>query len=230
LADPQNQIGKVVLILFVVLLAFDLAPRILNPAQTPETTTHEASQQSSKTEDAIPEPTKKKEEHFETQASYTRDTDPTGKDPFQRTMNTLHVSYCTSWSYKSNFEQLKNYLGSKHTGLYVTGSEYPLTPTKALLSKLLTIVQYALYALLFFGQQIFDKLGMPPPAIYYRLTQNKAISFIMIMLVMGNINSMLTSSGAFEIEFNDQLIFSKIRTGRMPDVQEIENILAVHGI
>jgi len=94
----------------------------------------------------------------------------------------------------------------------------------------LTIVQYALYALLFFGQQIFDKLGMPPPAIYYRLTQNKAISFIMIMLVMGNINSMLTSSGAFEIEFNEQLIFSKIRTGRMPDVQEIENILAVHGI
>jgi len=225
LADPQNHIGKVVLILFVVLLAFDLAPRILNPTQTPETTTNEASQQSSKTEDVIPEPTKKKEQQFETQASYTRDT-----DPFQRTMNTLHVSYCTSWSYKSNFEQLKNYLTARYPALYITGSEYPLTPSKALLSKLLTVVQYALYALLFFGQQIFDKLGMPPPAIYHRLTQNKAISFIMIMMVMGNINSMLTSSGAFEIELNDNLIFSKIRTGRMPDVQEIENILAVSGI
>ena len=95
---------------------------------------------------------------------------------------------------------------------------------------MLTIVQYALYAILFFGQQIFDKLGMAPPALYYRMTQNKAISFIMIMMLMGNLNSMLTSTGAFELELNGMVIFSKIQTGRMPDVREIESILAAHQV
>ena len=93
MADPQNQIGKVVLVLFVVFLAFDLAPRILNPAQPPETTTNETSQQSSQPEDVIPEPTRKREEDLGTQATYTQES---MKDPFQSSMNTLHVSYCTS--------------------------------------------------------------------------------------------------------------------------------------
>jgi len=88
LADPQNNIGKIVLVLFVVFLAFDLAPRILNPEQPAPETTNEASKNSAQEQ--------KKEENFETQASYTKDTDPIQKDPFQRSMNTLQVSYCTS--------------------------------------------------------------------------------------------------------------------------------------
>lgn len=91
LADPQNNIGKIVLVLFVVFLAFDLAPRILNPEQPAPETTNEASKNSAQENHQ-----QKKEENFETQASYTKDTDPIQKDPFQRSMNTLQVSYCTS--------------------------------------------------------------------------------------------------------------------------------------
>jgi len=52
----------------------------------------------------------------------------------------------------------------------------------------------------------------------------------MIMMVMGSLNTMLTSTGAFELELNGKLIFSKIQTGRMPDIREIENILAAHQV
>lgn len=79
------------LVLFVVFLAIDLAPRILNPEQPAPETTNEASKNSAQDSHQ-----QKKEENFETQASYTRDTEPTKKDPFQPTMNTLQVSYCTS--------------------------------------------------------------------------------------------------------------------------------------
>jgi selT/selW/selH-like putative selenoprotein len=40
----------------------------------------------------------------------------------------------------------------------------------------------------------------------------------------------MLSSGAFEIYANDVLEYSKLETGRMPDMQIIMNILAKHNI
>jgi selT/selW/selH-like putative selenoprotein len=105
------------------------------------------------------------------------------------------------------------------------GSEYPVDPTKAFLGKVVGLIQFGLYALLFAGQFIFSKLGIPPPAFYYRLTQNKVVSFIIIMLLGNNIQSMLTKTGAFEVYLNNDLIFSKLQTGYMPSLQEIERAL-----
>jgi len=75
---------------------------------------------------------------------------------------------------------------------------------------------------------IFSKLGITPPPIYYKLAQNKMIAFFAVMILGGNIQGMVSSSGAFEIMFNDRLIFSKLQAGRMPTVPEIEDILAAY--
>jgi len=125
---------------------------------------------------------------------------------------------------------MNSYLSNRFPTLLINGSDYPVPAAKALLSKLVTLVQYALYALLFAGQMIFDKLGVTPPALYYRLVQNKVVSFFIIMIVVGNISSSFLATGAFEIQLNNQIIFSKLQTGRMPDIQEIENILRNQGI
>lgn len=112
----------------------------------------------------------------------------------------------------------------------VNGGEYPVEPFKAFLSKIVTMIQYALYALLFAGDMIFQKLGIVPPPIYYKMSQNKAVAFFVIMFVVGNISSQLVSTGAFEISLNNNLIFSKIQTGRMPSIHEIDAILMANNV
>ena len=75
------------------------------------------------------------------------------------------------------------------------------------------------------GDWIFNKLGMTPPAIYNGLKEKKFIVIMGAMFIGNNLSNMLVSSGAFEVYLDNQIIFSKLATSRMPTPQEIENAL-----
>lgn len=78
---------------------------------------------------------------------------------------------------------------------------------------------------LFFGDQIFNFLNMPHPQIYTYLKERKTIAFVGIFFFGNQISNYFWSTGAFEIYFKDQTIFSKLKTDRMPNVNEVlENI------
>ena len=94
-----------------------------------------------------------------------------------------------------------------------------------MLGKLLTYVQYAFYAIVFFGDQIFAYLKVTPPAIYQTIKAKKMLAFFLVMFLGNNIQNMLTSTGAFEITLNGDLLFSKIHTGRMPTLEEIDELI-----
>ena len=77
---------------------------------------------------------------------------------------------------------------------------------------------------------IFQAIGITPPALYHKLVQNKVMSFFVIMFLVGSIHGQIASSGAFEVYLNGDIIFSKLKTGRMPSLPEIENALKAYNL
>jgi len=80
--------------------------------------------------------------------------------------------------------------------------------------------------LMFGGDWIFSKIGIVPPAIYYRMKNNQMIVIIASMFIGNSISGSLLSTGAFEVYLDNKLIFSKLRSGLMPNIQDIDGFLA----
>jgi len=228
MSDPSKTIKKIIYILFIALFAMDFVPRIMDPASHIIT---DNKNQTSTTNTQTPQNASNNTSHPATEQagaynhSAGNTTEGYNNATYNVSMKTMNILYCASGSYKKTFDEINKEFGFAYPKLIVTGSEYPVPPMKALLAKLITCVQYALYALIFAGQIIFEKIGIQPPAIYQRLTKNKIMAFFVIMTVFGQLNNMVANTGAFEVELDHRLVYSKLETGRLPTVQEIDGIL-----
>ena len=60
-----------------------------------------------------------------------------------------------------------------------------------------------------------------PPELYYKMKDNPALTFMIVFLVIPSYVQSFANTGAFEIFLDDKLVFSKLETGRMPNVGEI---------
>ena len=80
---------------------------------------------------------------------------------------------------------------------------------------------------LFAGEFIAGMIGMPlsNEAKAY-LSENKMMLFMCLFLCNGFAQSLI-ATGAFEVEFNDVVVFSKLETGRMPRLDEL--LQGLHG-
>ncbi len=76
-------------------------------------------------------------------------------------------------------------------------------------------------ALLLFGDSIFSALKIPPPPLYLQARDNKIQSFLILFIGVNVLMGMLNSTGAFEITVGQQLVFSKLQSGRMPTADEL---------
>jgi len=110
----------------------------------------------------------------------------------------------------------------------VDGGEYPPTPQNKLIATCLQYVQYALLFVLFAGDWLFEKLAIAPPAIYLKAKDNKTMAFIMLFILGNNLIGAFLQTGAFEIYLDGTRIFSKLESGRLPALDEIER--GIHAI
>lgn len=120
---------------------------------------------------------------------------------------------------------MASYITARYPNIIVSGGEYPATPTNQMLAKVVTYAQYGIMLVMVAGDWIFRQIGIPPPAIYYKLKEKQFIVIMAVMFLGNNLSNSLTSTGAFEISIDNQLIFSKLQTGRMPSPQEVEGRL-----
>lgn len=72
---------------------------------------------------------------------------------------------------------------------------------------------------------MFQKLNMPPPQFYYAMQNNKLVVGAFLFLGLNGIKGYLGSSGAFEVFYDGQLLFSKLSTGKMPTVELIMRLV-----
>ena len=61
---------------------------------------------------------------------------------------------------------------------------------------------------------------MPEPFFYIWMTQNKMITFFAHFLI-NNFAASLITIGAFEIYYNNNLIYSKLQNGHLPSVDDL---------
>lgn len=99
---------------------------------------------------------------------------------------------------------------------------YPPTPSRAALARAVQFVQYATIAFALAGQQLADIAGIRASPEFWAGMAEKRWSLVMGAFFFGNtiVNSLL-STGAFEVLYGSDVIFSKLDTGRMPTMQEI---------
>lgn len=120
---------------------------------------------------------------------------------------------------------MKKMLETSFPGLHVVLENYPPTLPKRLLSKVVPIVQVGAIGIVMAGDQIFPRLGMTPPPLYFTLRANRFGAMATTWLLGNFVQSFLQSSGAFEVYCNGDLVFSKLEEQRFPSEFELRELI-----
>mmetsp|Transcript_49289 Transcript_49289/g.97475 ORF Transcript_49289/g.97475 Transcript_49289/m.97475 type:complete len:137 (+) Transcript_49289:192-602(+) len=123
---------------------------------------------------------------------------------------------------RNNFLGLKNFVETKYPEFIgnVYGDVYPPSPFSVAIAQLAGYVWFVGIALMFGGSMIFEQIGIPTPEIVVKMNNNKPVAF-MILFVMNSLANSLLATGAFEIYVGDDLVFSKLQSGRFPNGDEL---------
>lgn len=81
--------------------------------------------------------------------------------------------------------------------------------------------RYAGIILLVAGDWIFQKLQMPYPMWYLQMREKKLLVGATIFFGINMISNWATSTGAFEVTYGSELIYSAISTKRLPSLEDI---------
>ncbi|XP_021744769.1 selT-like protein [Chenopodium quinoa] len=139
--------------------------------------------------------------------------------------HTVTIDFCSSCSYKGTAVAMKNMLETQFPGINVALANYPPPPPKRILSKLVPVAQVGVFAIIMAGDQIFPRLGMTPPPWFYTLRANRFGTISATWLFGNFIQSYLQSSGAFEVYFDGEPVFSKLAQQRFPGEIELRDLI-----
>jgi len=134
---------------------------------------------------------------------------------------------CTSWGYKNAFAQYQKLLAERYgENVQVSLETYPVDPMKQTIASAISLVKFFLLFLIISQTNPLTLIGQAgpedaAPAWLEKLRESKVYACLMIFFVCNAIESTLTSTGAFEVYANDQLIASKLETGNVPQPNTI---------
>lgn len=91
-----------------------------------------------------------------------------------------------------------------------------------MLAKAVTAAQMGAIAFVLAGQPACAALGVNvPEAFWAQLAEKRGVLLMGSWLAGNMLTSALTSTGAFEVLYGGELVFSKLREGRMPAMEEL---------
>ncbi|KAL7505948.1 hypothetical protein ACHAXN_003325 [Cyclotella atomus] len=136
---------------------------------------------------------------------------------------------------RANFLRLKELLRSEFPGQWsgIEGANYPVPEWTKLAGNIISALQMFVMVLVLVGDSIWTYIpgfSRGPPEIYYKMKENPAFVLIVVFLVIPSYVQSFANSGAFEVFLDDKLIYSKLETGRMPNVVEIIKALEAAGL
>lgn len=111
----------------------------------------------------------------------------------------------------------------------MSGENYPPKPVFLYLSYLVLVLRFALILMVILGPDAFIKFGLQPPSIFERAYDNKIVAILLISIVGGQIETMLVSTGAFEVTVDGQMVWSKLEIGRLPSADEVLKFISSPG-
>jgi len=129
--------------------------------------------------------------------------------------------------HRNAFEQVKAQIERAAPGLAITGGEFPITGVKRAIATAAQAAQWTAIALLVVGEShVFPAFGIAPPLWFVQAAQNKLYSAAGAFFAGNLVVTNLRRSGAFEVYYDGRRIWSKLASGRNPDVREILAALA----
>uniref|UniRef100_A0A914WDK6 SelT-like protein n=1 Tax=Plectus sambesii TaxID=2011161 RepID=A0A914WDK6_9BILA len=137
----------------------------------------------------------------------------------------LQVAFCVSCGYRQAFDEFSRIVHEKYPNVEIEGSNYPPAPWKSFAAQIFGIVKIAAIIAIISGRDPFTMLGYPTPGFFTWATQNKLSSCMMLFLLGNTVETSLISTGAFEIFFNGQMVWSKLESGRIPSPGELLQII-----
>lgn len=117
--------------------------------------------------------------------------------------------------------QLKQVLDRKFPGIQISSSNYPPPAQKVAMANMVSVGMMGTIGMTLAGDKIFAMLGMEPPELYTSMSSNKFGTCVGAWFIGNTIYQNLISTGAFEVYYNGEPIFSKLETGSLPDVRRI---------
>eukprot|EP00210_Caulerpa_lentillifera_P009638 g9194.t1 len=120
-------------------------------------------------------------------------------------------------------------LKEKYPDLDITHSAYPLSLTKQRLVLGLETLRFGALGVVIFSDQISAALGniqMPP--FWNNIRANKISSCAFLWFIGGSFTQSFQKTGAFEIYYNGNLVFSKLKENRLPMISEITSGIDSH--
>jgi len=164
--------------------------------------------------------TKKSKKGKKTKTKKKEDDDE--DDDEEEEMDKITIIYDKK-SYQKYCENLKNQIMGNFTSIDVEEREFPLPSNQKFFSKITFFTQMGVSILIFAGNKIKDKLTMIPGSVFDTLEQKKWFIMIGNILFHQWLNGKLQTTGAFEVYYKDNLIFSKLSTTRLPTEAELHN-------
>mmetsp|Transcript_54102 Transcript_54102/g.114925 ORF Transcript_54102/g.114925 Transcript_54102/m.114925 type:complete len:141 (-) Transcript_54102:358-780(-) len=135
---------------------------------------------------------------------------------------------------KANFLRLRELLQREFPGQWnsIQGDNYPAPEWTSYVAPVISAVQMFAMVLILMGDSVWTYVPgfQRPPEFYYKMKANPALTFIIVFLVIPAYVQSFANTGAFEVYVDEKLIFSKLETGRMPNVPEIVRSLENAGL
>ncbi|KDR10781.1 SelT-like protein [Zootermopsis nevadensis] len=141
---------------------------------------------------------------------------------------TLKFLYCFSCGYQKAYQDYGNIIHGKYPEITVEGEHYVPPGYNMFLAKALGIGKLLIIMCILSGVNIFDFFGHIEPSWWKWCVENKLYSCMMLFFLCNALEGQLVATGAFEIYFNDVPIWSKLETGRIPQPQELFQIIDNH--
>lgn len=125
------------------------------------------------------------------------------------------------------FEEYATAIQQRYPQIHISGGNYPPGPTKQMIAQVLSTLKWVVLGTIIFGEkvQLWSMLGMAPPAAYTWTQDNKIVSCIATFFLCNGIENSLIQTGAFEVELNGMPIWSKLKAGRIPQGNELFEII-----
>ncbi|KAK2556622.1 Thioredoxin reductase-like selenoprotein T1b, partial [Acropora cervicornis] len=129
--------------------------------------------------------------------------------------------------YRKVFEEYAGFIHQNFPTVHIQGDNYPPPRPRQMLASFISLLKLAIMAIILLGERlnIWQSLNMEPPQIYIWATQNKMYACILIFFTTNMIEGQLISTGAFEVSLNDMPIWSKLESGRLPNPNELFQIV-----
>lgn len=96
-----------------------------------------------------------------------------------------------------------------------------------MVASVINFAKWITLATIIFGEKasLWQTLNVPPPSAYTWSQGNKIVSCLSVFFLSNTIEGALLQTGAFEIELNGTKVWSKLQTGRIPQGEELFQII-----